>query len=139
MDPNLFHVDGERLMEVLFTIVVLSFFVERALSLLFESRFFINRFAGKSMKEMIAFGVSAVVCYFWQFDALSVLLVQDKMTVFGEIITGAVIAGGTKGSVKLFQELLGVASNAEKVRTANALAKKVKVGASSNQPEPVQP
>ena len=31
MDPNLFHIDFERLMEVLITIVILSFFVERAL------------------------------------------------------------------------------------------------------------
>jgi hypothetical protein len=129
MDPNLFHVDGERLVEVLFTIIVLSFFVERALSLLFESRFFINRYAGKSIKELIAFAVSVVVCYVWQFDALSILLVQEKMTIYGEVITGGVIAGGTKGSVKLFRELMGISSNAEKVRAANELAKTVKVGA----------
>jgi hypothetical protein len=43
MDPNLFHIDFERLMEVLITIVILSFFVERALSLLFESKAFIYR------------------------------------------------------------------------------------------------
>lgn len=29
MDPNLFHVDLERLSEVLIAIIVLSFFVER--------------------------------------------------------------------------------------------------------------
>ena len=40
MDPNLFHLDWERLIEVLITIVVLAFFLERSLSLLFESRFF---------------------------------------------------------------------------------------------------
>jgi hypothetical protein len=38
MDPNLFHIDLERLFEVLMAIVVLSFFVERALSLLFGHR-----------------------------------------------------------------------------------------------------
>lgn len=40
-------------------IVVLSFFVERALSPLFESKFYINRFRGKSFKEVIAFGLGA--------------------------------------------------------------------------------
>jgi hypothetical protein len=112
MDPNLFHIDGERLMEVLFTIVVLSFFVERALSVLFESRFFIKRLSKKSLKELIAFIVGAVLCWYWDFDAISILLVKEKMTVYGFILTGAIIAGGSKGSVKLFKDLLGVKSSA---------------------------
>lgn len=116
MDPNLFHVDGERLIEVLFTIVVLSFFVERALSVLFESRFYVQRFRGKSLKELVAFGVSAAICWRWQFDAISILLVQDQTSVYGSMITGAVIAGGTKGSIKLFQDVLGWKSKAEKAR-----------------------
>jgi hypothetical protein len=117
MDPNLFHVDGERLMEVLFTIVVLAFFVERALSILFESRFFLDRFEGKSLKELIAFAVSALLCWQWQFDAVSILLVQEKMSVFGEIITGAIIAGGAKGSVKLFRDVLNIKSKAMQERS----------------------
>ncbi len=119
MDPNLFHVDGERLVEVLFTIVVLSFFVERALSLLFGSRFFIKRFEGKSLKELIAFGVSAAICWQWQFDALSIILVQEKMSIYGEVITGAIIAGGTKGSLKLFRDVLDIKSNAEREKDAH--------------------
>jgi hypothetical protein len=99
-------------MEVLFTIVVLSFFVERALSVLFESRFFIKRLSKKSLKELIAFIVGAVLCWYWDFDAISILLVKEKMTVYGFILTGAIIAGGSKGSVKLFKDLLGVKSSA---------------------------
>lgn len=118
MDPNLFHVDGERLIEVLFTIVVLSFIVERALSILFESRFFLDRFEGKSLKELIAFAVSALICWQWEFDAISILLVQEKMSIYGEIITGAVVAGGSKGSVKLFQDVLNIKSKAAKERSA---------------------
>jgi hypothetical protein len=129
MDPNLFHLDAERLIEVLFTLIVLAFFVERALSLLFESRFFIGRYSGRSLKEPIAFVSSAILCYVWQFDALSILLVREHMTVYGEIITGSVIAGGTKASVKLFRDLLGVTSNAEKARAANELAKNINVSA----------
>lgn len=116
MDPNLFHVDSERLVEVLFTIVVLSFFVERALSILFGSRFFVTRFSDKSLKEPIAFAVGVFICWKWQFDALSIILVQEHMTFYGYIITGAIIAGGTKGSVKLFQEVLNWKTTAEKER-----------------------
>jgi len=125
MDPNLFHVDGERLMEVLFMIVVLSFFVERALAPFFESRFFIKRFQEKSLKEVIAFAVGALICWQWQFDALSILLVQDTVSVYGSVITGAIIAGGSKASVKLFRDMMGIASKAEQARTSEKLLGKI--------------
>ncbi len=44
MDPNLFHIDWERTLEALVGIIVLSFLVERACALLFESRWWISRF-----------------------------------------------------------------------------------------------
>lgn len=53
MDPNLFHVDWETMFEVMVLIVVLSFFVERALSLLLGSRVYIKHAQGKSLKEVI--------------------------------------------------------------------------------------
>jgi hypothetical protein len=42
MDPNLYHLDWERTLEVLATIIVLAFVVERALSLLFENRWWLD-------------------------------------------------------------------------------------------------
>jgi len=119
MDPNLFHLDWERLIEVLMAIVVLAFFVERALSLLFESRYFINRFQGKSLKEVLAFAVSAAVCWYWDFDALSMILLKSQVTIYGTIITGAVVAGGSKASVKLFRDILQFKSTAEAQRQAD--------------------
>ena len=35
------------------------------------------------------------------------------MTLFGEILTGAVIAGGSKASIKLFREVMGFKSTAQ--------------------------
>lgn len=122
MDPNLFHIDYERLMEVLVTIVILSMIIERALSVLFESKWFIDLSERKQLtvaKEVISFIVSAGVCIVWQFDAISVLVVStDHMTLPGMVITGAVIAGGSKGSVKLFRDVLGFMSSAEKEKDA---------------------
>lgn len=116
MDPNLFHIDYERLFEVLVTIVVLSMIIERALSLLFEARPFIKRTQNvHGVKELISFIVSVTVCIVWKFDAITILIVSsDKMTVPGMIITGGVIAGGSKGSIKLFKDVLGFMSSAEK-------------------------
>ena len=119
MDPNLFFVDWERLAEVLVVIVVLSFFVERALAPLFESKFYINLARGKSLKEVIAFVVGAVVCWYWDFDAFSVLLTKEKVTLLGAVLTGAIIAGGSKASIKLFRDVLKFRSTSEAQRLAS--------------------
>ncbi len=120
MDPNLFRIDWERLTEVLVTIVVLSFFLERALALLFESRAFVDKCSGKNLKEIIAFLLCATVCWKWDFDALSIVLLKDQTTAFGTVLTGAIIAGGSKASIKLFQDILGFKSSALKEREAKA-------------------
>jgi hypothetical protein len=114
MDPNLFHLDEGRLFEVLFAIVVLAFFVERALSLVFGWKPFVERLSNKGVKEIIALITSAIVCVTWEFDAFSILFVREKMTLFGEILTGAIIAGGSKASLALFQDILKIKSSAEK-------------------------
>jgi len=142
MSPDLFHVDYSRLLEVLITIVFFSFVIERALSILFESRPFIKRVDGIEFKEIIdsetneiktihkstgktiggfrellSFIVSVIVCYCWSFDALTIVLqTSDKMTLGGIILTGAIVAGGSKASIALFKDLLGFMSSAEKYR-----------------------
>ncbi|HPF94342.1 MAG TPA: hypothetical protein PLV65_10395 [Tenuifilaceae bacterium] len=113
MDPNYFSIDWERLGEVLITIIVFSFFLERALSPLFESRFFINRLKKKSLKEIIAVLSGFAICWIWHFDAISFVFPKESTSVIGYFITGAIIAGGSKASIKLFKDLLGVKSTAQ--------------------------
>jgi len=129
MDPNLFAIDYDRLFEVLVTIVVFSFFVERSLSVVFESRWFIDVYEAnqkrKGLKEVIALVVSIALCAFWKFDAISVIVVsKTEMQIPGYILTGAVIAGGSKASIKLFQDVMGFMSTAEKERKENKAKKK---------------
>ena len=115
-DPNLFAIDGERLAEVLLAIIVLSFFIERALALVFEHRAFSRKLARRGLKEPLALLVSFVVCRYWDFDALSVLFVKEHTLFWGHLITAAVVAGGSKASTKLFRDVMGVMSHAEKER-----------------------
>jgi hypothetical protein len=112
MDPNLFHLDWERTFEVLAAIVVLAFFIERALSPLFENRWYLDRLDPKLSKELIAFVLALVVCLWWQFDAVSMIVLTGKTSPLGSIITAGVIAGGSKASVKLFRDVLGFKSSA---------------------------
>ena len=115
MDPNLFHLDWERVGEVLTAIIVLSFVLERALAVLFESRLFVKRFEGKGVKEWVAAAVCVTIAVIWKFDAISMIILTDKTTIFGEIVTGCVIAGGSKASLKLFQDVMDVRSSAHEV------------------------
>jgi len=117
MNPNLFNLEWGRLLEVLVTIVVLAFLVERALSLLFEHRLYIKHFNQKGFKEPIAFIVSLLVCWFWDFDAIGIVVLAEKTSVIGIVITAAIIAGGSKGSIKLFRDMLDIRSDAERARS----------------------
>lgn len=142
MDPNLFHLDWERTLEALVGIIVLSFLVERACALLFESRWWIRLFEDASLgetsdsqktnntsksekkdimpgrlyplKEIISFIVALLICYFWDFDAVSIILLSDQIHLLGIVITALVVAGGSKASIALFHQILNVRSNAEK-------------------------
>jgi len=128
MDPNLFHLDWDRLSEVLVTIVVLAMLLERALAVVFEHRLFVQRFSEKGIKEFVAVGVAFGVCVAWHFDALSMILLTSKTTVFGELVTACVIAGGSKGSVRLFRDVMGIKS------TAQSALEKAREGQDGNAP-----
>jgi hypothetical protein len=114
IDPNLFHLDWERVFEVLCTIVVLAILLERAMSLVFEHRWFVKYLNDKGIKEIIMFAISFIVCLIWQFDIISIILVSDKTTFIGVIISALIIAGGSKGSVKLFRDIMQIKSTAYK-------------------------
>lgn len=122
-DPSLFRIDWAVLSEVLAAIIVLSFFVERALSILFEHRFFVKTLAQKGLKEPIAFLVSFAVVRYWNFDALSIVFHADQATWWGYAITAAIVAGGSKASIKLFHDVMGSKSAALKQLQATKEAK----------------
>lgn len=116
MDPNLFHLDWERTFEALTAIIILSFIVERALAMIFENRMFIERFDRPGLKELIALVAAVALCVAWSFDAVSIIILAERTTVAGCIVTGAVVAGGSKASIKLFHDVLEVKSSAYEQR-----------------------
>ena len=172
IDPNLFHIDWERTLEALVGIVILSFFVERACALLFESRWWIGRFedarvakpspgegaggpAGMAaekekppeaekeaakeaepstgaatasavpdllpgrrypLKEALGFLLALVICWTWDFDAVSIILLSEQTKLFGVIVTALIIAGGSKASIRLFHNILNIRSSASAER-----------------------
>ena len=124
MDPNLFALNWDVVFEVVVTIVLLAFILERALAVLFESRWFKQIEKGRETKDkgtfkpLIAFVVAAAGCVLWEFDALSIILLRDKVTILGAVITGAVVAGGSKGALTLFRNILKVREEAASAKPA---------------------
>lgn len=109
-DPLLYHLEWDVALEVLFTIIVLSFLVERALSLLFEHRLYDSKFGGKGLSEPIALVVSVLVARHCEFDALAILMRLSENHWLGYLVTGGIVAGGSKASIKLFHDLLDIRS-----------------------------
>jgi hypothetical protein len=112
MNPATFHLDWERTFEVMATLVVLAFMLERALSLLFENRRFLAKCDDKGVKELIAYGSALVVCWVWAIDAVSTVLGTTAAAPVGYFISAGIIAGGSKASLRLFHDILGVRSTA---------------------------
>lgn len=114
-----FVIDSERLFNVLIVIVIASFLIERALALVFESKWLVEQLSSRGLKEPIAFAVSFVVCRHWDFDAISVLFGKGGSQQWGHVLTAAIIAGGSKASLVLFHNVIGAMSNAEAERRSS--------------------
>ena len=120
VDPSQYLVPWESVTEALLVVVVLSMIVERVFAVVFESERYIlyqeTRAADDKAnnKAFIASVVSILVCYIYQIDILAVITSEPYVSFFGVVLTGLLIAGGSKGSVALFRDFLGIKSTARK-------------------------
>ncbi len=114
MDLSTFSVNYDIAGQALFILVVLSFFIERALSILFEWKPYVKRFKGKGFKEPISLLLSLGVCLIWGFDIIAIMFSMPAPSFLGQVITAAVIAGGSKASIQLFHNILNVKSSAQR-------------------------
>ena len=106
MEPLLFQLEWDVAFEVLATVVLLAFIVERALALLFENKFYDVPFGGTGLSEIIALSTAFGVVYYCRFDALAILMGREQMSWVGYLVTAATIAGGSKGAIALFHNVL---------------------------------
>ena len=72
-----------------------------------------NSIKDKGLKEPVALIVSFLVIYIYQFDAMAIIFSKEKNSFVGYLLTAGIIAGGSKGSIKLFREFLGWKSAAQ--------------------------
>ncbi len=114
MDPLLFGIKSEVVFEVFGAIILLAIMIERGLSVVFEHRFILPLIQDKGLKEIIAFAVSYLVVHHVSFDALAIIFSQEKQSIIGYLVTAAVIAGGSKGSMAIFADWLNWRSSTAK-------------------------
>lgn len=115
MESAFFEFDAEVTLEVIATIIILAVFIERFLAMFFEWRVVLNLTHGKSFKEPVVFLVSIGIVYYYQFDALAILFQIHVNSIVGLILTAGVIAGFCKGATRLFRDVFGWKSAAQKV------------------------
>lgn len=118
VDPSEFVLPWDAVMDQLMLIVLLSIIIERALSVLFESIFFVNWSAKRKQqgngnyKTLVASFVSVILTLTIGIDILAAVTDMSAPSVLGCVITGLVVAGGSKGSLKLFRDVLDIKSTA---------------------------
>jgi hypothetical protein len=64
------------------------------------------------LKEALGFVLAFVICRIWSFDAVSIVLLSEHTQLVGVIVTAAIVAGGSKGSIALFHDVLKIRSSA---------------------------
>lgn len=107
LNPLYFQIDWPQLGEALGALLFLAFAVERALSTLFESRFY-DRLHGLGLKPLIAAALSLVICWTVRFDILGIAFHQERVTILGVVITSLVVAGGSKGVMAFMRQVLRI-------------------------------
>jgi uncharacterized BrkB/YihY/UPF0761 family membrane protein len=114
MDASSLSIDKlQPLLAALSVVVFLSLILERALSVVFEWGLWDQWLAQKKLRAPLAFLASYAICAALKFDILGALPNQTipdySMFSIGSFLTAATIAGGSKGAITLFQEVLGFA------------------------------
>jgi hypothetical protein len=112
--PSVADVTGVNAFKVVYVVTVLAFMIERALAVGFELRYWIRleeglerAFGVKGLKELAATAVAYAVIAHVRFDAIADLF-QTASTGGTRLLTALIIAGGSKGAVKLMQEVLDI-------------------------------
>jgi len=102
------QINTTAILDSFMLLTILAVLVERSLALVFEQKHIIKLIKNKAIKEIIAFSVCFFVCKLWQIDVISFMTNTQGVKTLGFILTAAAIAGGSKASIKLFQDVIGI-------------------------------
>lgn len=111
-------------------LVILAFFIERALFFVFDYSRWRDKINGKGIRAPIALLFAWLVCWYYDFDVVAPLLSPEGETQIGVFITALIAAGGSAAAIKLFQDVLGfsrmASEESQKIRKAQREAQLAK-------------
>jgi len=107
VDPKFFAIDYQQTLEVLSAMLLLALVVERSLAVVFESKYYAP-LHDTGLKPFIVLGLSLFLVHMFNMDMLAIVFSQEKTSWTGFVMTAAVIAGGTKGIIKLMTDVLKI-------------------------------
>jgi hypothetical protein len=102
------QIDSSAIFDAIMFLTMMALILERSLALIFEQKHISKMLSGKGIKEILAFCLCFFVCKEWSIDVISMMLKMEPGKTLGFIITAAAIAGGSKASIKLFQDVIGI-------------------------------
>jgi hypothetical protein len=109
--PTLPDAFWDRLTTELILVVLLAFLIERALAVIFDMEKVEPTVSRLDLKPIIAMIVSVALCYGLKINVIAAMAKGaaplGNLEWLGYAITGLIVAGGSAGAVKLFQEVLG--------------------------------
>jgi hypothetical protein len=117
-----------RFLSALLKIVFTSFVIERSLSIVFETKAFIERSqSSPHLRIYIVVTYSFLLCHFSNLKLLEYIGVDYETTsklswiyiAFVNLLTALLISGGAKASLKLMRDVLKIRSFYEDIRLAN--------------------
>ena len=120
LNPLYFKLDYALLAEVFAALLFLSFAIERALSVVFESPYY-DRLQGLGLKSVIATAVSLASCWYLHFDLFAIVFHQEQTTVLGYVLTALVIAGGSKGVMALMRQVFRIPNYVDRLEGKSAV------------------
>tara|TARA_R110002012_G_scaffold146889_1_gene305205 strand:+ start:2004 stop:2489 length:486 start_codon:yes stop_codon:yes gene_type:complete len=116
-------------------LIIVASVVERILGFLFDARPIRGLVTGngplRSFKPWIALGLSALIVFIYESDILEVIYPAPETgpTLLGMIVTSLLVAGGSAGLMRVFQDVLGMGKgtrDAKKTLQALEIAGKLK-------------
>ena len=104
------QINFQGLFVILVGFVVISIVLEESLGVLFEWKYYKNRFAGKGWKTPIKVLAAFLLCYFYGLDFIANLLKAMNMSdssesFIGRSITALFLAGGSSTAFKTLNRI----------------------------------
>lgn len=103
IDPGRLQLVGDLLLREFLLVAASAGILERVLHVVFSRSLWKERIDGSGLKELIAMSAAIGLCFLLDLDVVSATLGRAEATIFGVLLTGALVASVSKISIRAFE------------------------------------